>query len=143
MFLVVEKKAIKKNKAEKKEKKSSQGLKPVRTVKSIDFSTFAVLATGSKQYYVAPGSVIEIEKLPGDVKDKVIFDQVVLIGTPEEVKVGQPFVKGAVVEAEVLRQFRDDKVIVFKFKNKTGYKKKLGHRQPQTAVRILSIRDKE
>jgi len=137
VFKVVKKKEITKKK-ETKEKIVSEKKQYAKS--KVDFSTFAIISTGSKQYYVAVGSVVEVEKLELNPKDKIVFDQVLLIGTPDDVKVGQPFVKGATVEAEVVRQFRDDKILVFKFKNKTGYKKTIGHRQHQTAIRINAIK---
>src|SRR3989344_1592303 len=97
--------------------------------------SFAVIKTGGKQYKVAVGDKLEIEKLDAEAGSEVVFDEVLMT----ENQIGTPVVSGAKVMAKVLVQGRADKVIVFKFKNKTRYKKKKGHRQPFTKVEILSI----
>jgi|SRR3990167_4663524 len=97
--------------------------------------SFAVIKTGGKQYKVAVGDKLEIEKLDAEAGSEVVFDQVLLADD----KIGTPLINEARVTAQVLEQGRADKVIVFKFKNKTRYKKKKGHRQPFTKVEILSI----
>ena len=96
---------------------------------------FAVIKTGGKQYRVASGDVIAVEKLPEDVGSVVNFDQVLLLGD----KVGAPVVEGASVAGEVLEQFRDKKVIVFKKKRRKNYRRKNGHRQNLTMVKITSL----
>lgn len=95
----------------------------------------AVIKTGGKQYLVAKGDSIKIEKIPGEEGEKIVFDKVLLIGD----KIGQPFIKGASVEAKILRQARARKVIIFKYKSKKRYKKKQGHRQQFTEVQILNV----
>lgn len=114
---------------------------------------FAVIKTGGKQYKVAEGDKIEVEKLNVTVGAEVVFDQVLLVdATPtpagrgpdlnvgvEAFKIGTPTVVGARVSAKVLEQGRGDKKIVFKFHSKTRYKKKKGHRQPFTKVQITNI----
>lgn len=95
----------------------------------------AVIKTGGKQYLVAKGDSIKIEKIPGEEGEKIVFDKVLLIGD----KIGQPFIKGASVEAKILRQARARKVIIFKHKPKKRYKKKQGHRQQFTEVQILNV----
>lgn len=99
---------------------------------------YAIIATGGKQYKVSEGDKIRVEKLDAEVGSKVKFDQVLLIGG-DSVSVGNPTVKGASVTAEVLQQGKDKKVIVYKYKPKTGYHKKNGHRQLFTEVEIKKI----
>ena len=98
---------------------------------------FAVIKTGGKQYKVAEGDVLRVEKL--ESKDgNVVFDQVLLV-VNGEVKVGQPVVSGAKVSAKVLEEGKGDKKLVFKFKSKTRQHKKKGHRQPYTKIEITKI----
>lgn len=97
---------------------------------------FAVIKTGGKQYKVASGDVIAVEKLSADVGSVVDFDQVLLLGD----KVGAPVVEGASVAAEVVEQFRDKKIIVFKKKRRKNYRRKNGHRQDLTLVKITDLR---
>src|SRR3989344_5846912 len=100
--------------------------------------SFAVIKTGGKQYKVAEGEKLLIEKLDHTVGGECDFDQVLMVGnsSAETTKIGQPLVDGAKVHARVLDQGRAKKKIVFKFHNKTRYKKKKGHRQPFTKVEI-------
>ncbi|GAB4519175.1 MAG: 50S ribosomal protein L21 [Anaerolineae bacterium] len=100
---------------------------------------YAIIETGGKQYRVSPGDVIDIEKLDVPVGEKVDFDRVLLVKDGEAVKVGQPLVDGAVVRGEVLAQRRHRKVIVFRYKAAQRYRRKKGHRQPYTQVRIEAI----
>ena len=96
----------------------------------------AVIRTGGKQYLISPGDKIKIEK----VQDKdIIFDQVLLLEKNKKVEIGTPLVKGAKVIAKILSQGKGKKVIVFKYKSKTRYKKKAGHRQPFTEIEITKI----
>ncbi len=99
---------------------------------------FAVIKTGGKQYQVEEGEVLTIEKLAQKAGDKIVFDKVLLIGD-EEVKIGQPLVSGAKVEAEILEQKRGPKIKVIKYKPKVRYHRKKGHRQSLTKVKILKI----
>lgn len=96
---------------------------------------FAVIKTGGKQYKVAKDDVIAVEKLSGAVGETVTFDQVLMVGD----KVGAPIVDGAAVTAEVVDQFKGEKVIVFKKKRRQNYRRKRGHRQQQTLVKITGI----
>ncbi|MCA1971538.1 50S ribosomal protein L21 [Caenispirillum bisanense] len=96
---------------------------------------FAVIKTGGKQYKVAQDDVIAIEKLSSEAGEAVTFDNVLMVGD----KVGAPIVDGASVTGEVLKQFRDDKVIVFKKKRRQNYRRKNGHRQYKTLVKITGI----
>ncbi len=103
--------------------------------------SFAVIKTGGKQYKVAVGDKVLIEKLPGEEGAEISFDQVLLFANAkaENTKLGDPIIKDSVVKAKILEQGRGDKKIVFRYKRKTRYKKKKGHRQPFTKVEILSI----
>jgi large subunit ribosomal protein L21 len=99
---------------------------------------YAVIKTGGKQYRVAPGDKLRVEKLPGNVGDTVTFGEVLLIGG-ESVKLGKPLIAGAKVEAKVIAQDRAKKIIVFKFRRRKNYRRKAGHRQPFTALEITGI----
>ena len=101
---------------------------------------FAVIKTGGKQYKVAPGDVIKVEKLAGEAGDTLDFDNVLMHGAGDTATVGTPFVSGAVVTGEILEQFRDKKVVAFKKRRrKHSSMTKKGHRQYLTAVRIKGI----
>ena len=99
---------------------------------------YAVIATGGKQYKVSEGDVIKVEKLGVEAGQTYTFDKVLLV-SGDEVKVGAPTVEGAKVEADVIGDTKGKKVIVYKYKRKTGYHKKNGHRQQLTAVKITKI----
>jgi large subunit ribosomal protein L21 len=98
---------------------------------------FAVVKTGGKQYKVAENDLIRVEKLPGEAGDTVTLDQVLMVGE----KVGAPFVAGASVTATVVEQTRGDKIIIFKKKRRQNYRRKNGHRQHLTVLRITGIAD--
>lgn len=100
---------------------------------------FAVIETGGKQYKVEPNQVIDIEKLEGDVGQRIVFDQVNLLRADTETFVGTPHVHGALVEGEILNQTKGDKVTIFKMKKRKGYHKKQGHRQLLTRLKITDI----
>ena len=99
---------------------------------------YAIIATGGKQYKVQEGDVIKVEKLGAEAGSEVTFDQVLLV-SDKEVKVGTPTVEGASVKATVVAEGKGKKVIVYRYKRKTGYHKKNGHRQQYTAVKIDKI----
>ena len=99
---------------------------------------YAIIATGGKQYKVSEGDIITIEKLGVEAGEKVTFDQVLAVGG-DSLKIGSPMVEGATVEASVVANGRGKKVIVYKYKRKTGYHKKNGHRQCFTKVKIEKI----
>ncbi|MBO4285632.1 MAG: 50S ribosomal protein L21 [Alphaproteobacteria bacterium] len=100
---------------------------------------FAVIKTGSKQYKVTAGDVIKVEKLLADEGSEVVFNEVLAI----DEKIGKPLIKGASVKATVLKQAKDNKVIIFKKKRRQNYRRKNGHRQQITLVKILDISAKE
>ncbi len=100
---------------------------------------YAVIATGGKQFKVQEKDVVAIEKLNGEVGSKVTFTEVLAMGEGADLKVGAPTIEGAKVEAEIIDQFRGPKLIAFKMKRRKGYRKRKGHRQELTKVRILSI----
>lgn len=101
---------------------------------------FSVIETGGKQYKVSVGEKIKIEKLEGGEGDKVSFDKVLLVAdSDDEVQVGRPYISKAKVTAEIIKQGRHDKLIVFRYKAKKREKKRGGHRQPFTEVKILEI----
>ncbi len=102
---------------------------------------YAIIKTGSKQYKVKTGDVLEIEKLDVEVGGKVVFDQVLAVGEEGgKLNVGTPMVEGATVTAEVKDQFRGKKIIVFKMKRRKGYRRTQGHRQSLTRVEIGEIK---
>ena len=100
---------------------------------------YAVVKTGGKQYRVRPGDSIEVEKLPFEVGEQIELDQVLLVANGSGAKIGQPLVKGAKVKATVLRQAKGRKVIIFKFRSSKRYRRKRGHRQHHTRLRIDEI----
>lgn len=99
---------------------------------------YAIIATGGKQYRVAQGDVIYVEKLDAAENDAVSFD-VLLVEKDGDLKVGAPLVEDAKVEGKVLQQGRGAKIVVFKYKSKKNYRRKQGHRQPFTKVEITAI----
>lgn len=105
------------------------------------FSTmpYAVIKTGGKQYRVQQGDTIDVEKLDLEAGAETTFDQVLMIGEGESVKVGNPTVDGASVTAKVLEQVRDKKEVAFKFKRRKGYHKTKGYRRQLTKLEITAI----
>ena len=102
---------------------------------------FAVIKTGGKQYRVAAGDKLKVEKLPGDVGSEVLLDQVLMVGEGAAVKVGAPLVAGAAVKATVVGHGKCDKVTIFKLRRRKHYKKSQGHRQQYTEIEITGISD--
>jgi len=100
---------------------------------------YAIIETGGKQYKVQPGQTIEVEKLPAAVGDKVILDRVLLVADGEQVTVGRPTVEGAKVQATVVGEGKARKVIIFKYLPRHRYRRKKGHRQLFTRLKIDSI----
>ncbi len=97
---------------------------------------FYIIETGGKQYLVSPGQKIKVEKLNAEEGMAVVFDKVLLAADGDKVEIGKPYLDGARVEAEVTENGRAKKVIVFKYKSKTRLRKKRGHRQHYTEVKI-------
>jgi large subunit ribosomal protein L21 len=100
---------------------------------------YAVIRTGGKQYRVAAGDVVKVATLAGNPGEKVKFDDVLLVGG-ETVKLGKPSVAGAAVEGEIVEHGRGPKLIVFKFRKRKRSRRKAGHRQAYTAVRIVEVK---
>lgn len=100
---------------------------------------FAIVQTGGKQYNVTEGDVIKVEKLPNAVGDKVSLE-VLLVSDGAKTVAGTPTVKGAEVTAEVLSHGKGDKIVVYKYKPKKNERKKQGHRQPWTEIKIVSVK---
>jgi len=100
---------------------------------------FAVLKTGGKQYRVAKDDVIRIERLPGETGARVVFDQVLMLGEGDQATAGKPFVEGASVAGTLVEQVLADKVIIFKKRRRHNYRRKRGHRQQLSVVRIDEI----
>jgi large subunit ribosomal protein L21 len=101
---------------------------------------YAVIQTGGKQYRVSEGDVVRVELLKQEPKQSVVFDRVLLVAKDSDLAIGQPLVKGATVEAEVIRHDRAKKVYIFKKKRTTTYQRTQGHRQGFTEVRIKGIK---
>ena len=99
----------------------------------------AIIVTGGKQYTVAEGDVLYIEKLNAEENATVKFDQVLAVLDGDNSKIGAPIVEGAVVEGTVVKNGKGKKITIFKYKPKKGEKKKMGHRQPYTKVQINTI----
>ena len=101
---------------------------------------YAVIKTGGKQYRVAQGDEVKLEKLTGEVGDEVMFDQVLLTSDGEKVQLGRPYIENSKVVGRITRQGKNRKIVVFKYKRRKGYRKKRGHRQQFTLVRIEDIK---
>ncbi len=100
---------------------------------------FAIVQTGGKQYRVAPGDILRVERLPGDRGDEVLIEQVLLVADADAIQVGQPLIEGARVVGEIVQQGKAKKIIVFKKKRRKKYRRKQGHRQLYTALQIKEI----
>lgn len=105
-------------------------------------SDYAVIKTGGKQYIVQSGDVIQVERLPYDQGDSVKLTDVLLLSTDGDIKVGTPFVEGVSVDAQVEENSRGKKIVVFKYKNKTRYRRKQCHRQEYTELKITKLGSK-
>ncbi len=102
--------------------------------------SFAIIETGGKQYLVSPKNKIRIEKLPAEEGQEVVFDKVLLVSDEAgNVKIGKPYVSGLKVTGKVLKQGRDKKIRIFKYKPKVRYRRRKGHRQEFTEVEIVQI----
>lgn len=100
---------------------------------------YAVIRSGGKQRRVAPGDTLRVEKISGEVGDPVTFDEVLLTGDGDKVTVGSPTVENTRVSGVIIRQGKDRKITVFKYKRRKGFRRNRGHRQPFTQVEIKSI----
>ncbi len=100
---------------------------------------YAVIKTGGKQYRVEQGDTLALERLDGDTGAQVSFDEVLLLGSDDATQIGRPLIQGASVKATIVEQGRAKKVIIFKFRRRKNYKRKKGHRQYFTRVRIDAI----
>lgn len=100
---------------------------------------YAVIRTGGKQYRVAEGDIVELEKLDGEAGAPVTFDEVLLLGDEGTTQLGRPLVDGAAVTGQILAQFKARKVLIFKIKRRKNYRRKKGHRQEMTRVRVTGI----
>jgi large subunit ribosomal protein L21 len=103
---------------------------------------YAVIKTGGKQYKVAAGDYLKVEKLDGDVGSKVVIDKILMVADGDEVTIGSPLVAGAKVNATVLSHGKGDKVMIFKFHRRKHYRKTQGHRQSYTEIQIDDINGK-
>ncbi len=101
--------------------------------------SFAVIVTGGKQYLVSKGEKIQVEKLEGKAGDKITFDQVLATISDKDYVLGKPTISGAKVEANILKQGRGKKIEVLKYKPKSKYRRKIGHRQAYTEIEITKI----
>ena len=122
--------------------KDSGGVATLQIESKGVFLMFAVLKTGGKQYKVIQGDLIEVEKLERDVGDKVTLDQVLMVGEGEDVEIGSPYISNCQVTGEVVKQGKGAKIIVFKKKRRKNYRRKNGHRQFITQLKITEITKK-
>lgn len=100
---------------------------------------YAVIRSGGRQYRAEVGQNIDVERLPYDVDANIVIDDVLLVSNGDNTVIGQPVVKGASVKATVVKQFRAKKVVVFKYRQRTNYRRRYGHRQYYTRIRIDDI----
>ncbi len=101
---------------------------------------YAIIESGNKQYKVEKGSVIDVELLDVEKNGSIKIDNILLVADGDEVKIGDPYVKGAKIVAVVVEdEIKDDKVVSFKYKNKTNYHRTIGHRQKYTRLKVESI----
>ena len=103
---------------------------------------YAVVNSGGKQYKVQQGQILRVEKIPGDVGNPVTFERVLMYSDGENISIGQPALEDIAVEGQIVEQGKAKKIIVFKYKRRKRYRRKKGHRQEFTAVRIDSIKPK-
>lgn len=100
---------------------------------------YAIFKSGGRQYEARPGHVIRMEKIAGEVGDDISLGEVLLVSDGEDIRVGQPLVEGVAVQARIVEQGRLPKIVIFKHKRRKDYRKKQGHRQAFTAVRVENI----
>ena len=99
----------------------------------------AIIKTGGKQYLVKPGDKIKVENLDAEVGKEVTLSEVLLYAEGEKIEIGTPLVKGSTIKVKVLKHGKNEKIIIFKYKPKKRYKRKIGHRQQFTEVEVLEI----
>ncbi len=100
---------------------------------------YAIIQAGGKQYQVSPGEIVDLEKIPGEVGEEIALEDVLLVNDDENILVGTPQVDDVSVKAKILEQGRDKKITVFKMKRRKQYRRKQGHRQEYTRLRITDI----
>ena len=100
---------------------------------------YAIVNTGGKQYKVRQGDILTVEKIPGEVGNPVFFDKILMFSDGENVNIGRPILDNVRVKGHIVEQGKAKKIIVFKYKRRKRYRRKLGHRQRYTAVKIDSI----
>ena len=100
---------------------------------------YAIIRSGGKQYRAEVGATIDVDRLPQDIGDSIEIADVLLVADGDDARIGQPRVDGALVRATVVEQFRGKKIIVYKYRQRTSYRRKLGHRQHYTRLRIDDI----
>lgn len=100
---------------------------------------YAVVKTGGKQYRVEKDDILKIEKIDGDAGDQIVLDDVLFVGDGDAVSIGAPRVEGAAIAGEILEQKRDRKIIIFKKRRRQNYRRKAGHRQHLTVIRVTDI----
>lgn len=103
---------------------------------------YAIVECGGKQYKAEPGALIKLEKMPGEAGEEILLDRVLLVADGENIHVGRPVVDGKVVRARIVEHGRGEKIVVFKYKRRKDSRKKQGHRQAYTAVKIEGIEDR-
>ncbi len=102
---------------------------------------YAIVKTGGKQYWVEPGNIIKIEKIDGNIGEPMVFKEVLLVGGEGQLKIGKPYLEGIQVKGTILAQGRSKKIVVFKFRRRKRYRKKMGHRQYFTSIKIEEIKE--
>jgi large subunit ribosomal protein L21 len=100
---------------------------------------YAIFKSGGKQYEATTGAVVKLEKLPGEVGQSVTLSEVLMVTEGDQVRIGQPVLEGVAIQGRIVMQGRGRKIVIYKYKRRKDYSKKMGHRQDYTAVRIESI----
>ena len=100
---------------------------------------YAVVSTGGKQYKVKEGDTLRFEKMPGEIGEKISFDKVLMFSDGENTSIGQPVLDNVAVKGHIVEQGKGKKILVFKYKRRKRYRRKQGHRQPFTAIKIDQI----
>lgn len=101
---------------------------------------YAIIESGGKQRRVSPGALVTLERIEGEAGNQVELSNVLMVADGDQVKIGTPYVQGAAVVSEIVRQGRGPKVMIFKFKRRKRYRRTQGHRQAQTTLRVTEIR---